>query len=361
MTYVGNFLMSVSCILGLAQRVEHIPFDRAISKIDTSFAQNAYDHQVPLNQIMLARQELRQHLLNNLTRTQEVAVYHLNDLLRTNLSKLLLKTNLSNNVLGSANIDGHNSLSYKYKENGQEIETDKYTLLPNVFYLKSVEQENSWSCGYWSLANALALQQLMAENQPIDHQEIAKRATSIYQTLNIDDGILIEGNEIQKEADSINLLNTHVLEWRGPEYGVLPDYTEKYLAEESNGDLAKLRIDLPQWIALENEPHGRLRRALQIAIANNIREEYFTRLKKHYFEDIDFDQPQLINFICSYGGAHWYLISIVKRANKHPILLILDSYNWPVKIGLADYIQTLHKYFIERPKLRSNSGQNELS
>lgn len=356
MNFLGEIALSLACLAGLTQRVEHVSIDQAlerveqtlqqaIAQVDQTLARSGSDHCLNPGQLAQLREDLRINLRSNVTSNNLIDVIYVDEALKNTLSLLLL---------GANNKDNHNSLISGNMENTLE-NSRAFTQLSDLFYLKSAQQPDSWSCGYWALANAKVLGEVLFAGQAIDAQEIAQRATQFYKDLNVNQAHLLSSDEIIELLTNFNILNFHVLERRHEHYGVLPDYLEPFILQ--NRELYEQRMEIPQLIALQDEQELRDQ---QIGLAEVVRNNFFIRLKQYHLNNIRPEQPQLINFFCNLGGAHWILISIVKPINRQPILLILDSANWKVRSDSADYIKTLHKYFIERPDLRSISASENI-
>ena len=158
-----------------------------------------------------------------------------------------------------------------------------YTLREKkIAHLESISQKNS-TCGWWTLANALALQQLMLENKAINANNIANYARNYYNQMRIQypnnnkDGWLND-KELIDIAKSMDLANLFI------------------------GEKNQLTTEIKIYERLDDVNYVTLHHIIERQVSG------------------------IINFAYCYK-KHWVLMSMVKKPDKQSYLVYMDSRN----------------------------------
>ena len=165
----------------------------------------------------------------------------------------------------------------------------------NIAHLKSVYQENS-TCGWWTLANALALQRLMNENKAINANSIANYARNYYNQMqaqhpNTDkDGWLL-GDKLAQIAKSMDLANLFII----TKY-------EPTTQDHRDGTAAYKRNVVNPFDPFGHDDHVALLKTIEGHGSGTITFAYL-------------------------NGNHWVLMSMVKKLGKQSYLVYMDSRN----------------------------------
>lgn len=200
--------------------------------------------------------------------------------------------------------------------------------LLRVFYLRLIQQNDGWSCGYWSVFNACALNHiltngysLISENIQILTNERVRALLAQVPKQSISEAELIALIHAQDLKD---VFIVTVNQENGHEGSLTCTYKGPYNEEEDNKPYSMITF-----VQDQNE----------FAEVFNILRE---RLKQN-------DTSRAFHFICNLEGYHWILISIVKKVHREPFMIIADSVNFMVPHrGNDRYISFLYKALLAR-------------
>lgn len=263
------------------------------------------------------------------------------------------KNKQSTDKLGTPNIDTLNPIIF-----GPSIKYESPGLRNNLFYLKAISQENGWACGYWSLANAKAIQDLIKpniSNAGIDASLISSISSDIfYDRLKPKENNLLDTTEMIKLAKDIKLENVHVL--REPiGLGVLPDYDDPILQDPNYQALNTIFVDDLQ-VPLNNPDSVTPEDVLN---SEFLRDQYFNIVNKKIL-NTDPNSTVAVNFICNLSSTHWILITVLKFPNKAPVMVMLDSLNTEIlNTRIVNYLEVIYKYFIEEYQNKISNEEQE--
>lgn len=245
--------------------------------------------------------------------------------------------------------------------------------LGHIYYLNSVSQQDWWSCGYWSVFNAEAVDYLVANRLCLTSRSIQNRAKTHWPR--IKRRAQLEVNEVNYVARYIPFdgqkLNQHTIKFLYENIDRAPENKVHILLKDVSGDNGKdTEIGSNIWPACcyTNGPH--MEEVLKKFTANDKpgknsnnfdpagfesvftakRRGFFDCLKSHFSNQyVKPNQPGALHFICNLnGGFHWVLISVVKLHNlDKPILVILDSFHSSLTGDFLEYVLFLHNQFIK--------------
>lgn len=324
MYFINNFLIAAAMLAGISNNPE-TNLEKAIIETQTVFETISHvDNNIPDQEIQAVKDKIAEALEKVIRSGHNLDMQSLANAILSGMSELFL---------GSVNLKAFNPIIF---ENGNSK--------INVFFIKAIEQGNNWACGFWSLAHAKVIADLMAENKPIDGREIYNRVIKVIKEcpgLNIKDDYLLDGFEIKERINALGLQDsTHILQNDNMYGGIAPDpdvVTSKDFQNEQIYD------------CICTSKSDRSLKYFGDHLA--VRDAYFNE-HVSCVNSLGIGESKFVNFICNIGRAHWILISVIKRANRMPVIVILDSLandfkiNEPEKQGVLqiDYIKTINRY-----------------
>lgn len=219
----------------------------------------------------------------------------------------------------------------------------------NVLLISGVQQEDCFSCGYWSLFHAKIIQTCVENNIPISNTTlniaseynflINKKMCKENEFFAMSNGFLYTDgiyhvNNIPNENNikHIGLTNLSILGdihgelWLDDQFKSL----ERKLSREGVKftELYNLHRDES---AYTDEDRRQLRDEndkIETKIKNNALHKQnmkLDRIKANLLQDPE--QAKTHHFLCNLNSIHWILISVIRLPFKQPILLIVDSSN----------------------------------
>ncbi len=198
----------------------------------------------------------------------------------------------------------------------------------HTFYLQSVNQGDDWSCGYWAVFNALALNYLLEKGYAVTSDHL--------QTLTHDKVRKLISNVPKQSIDEAQLMALiHAQELKDV---FILTFNQKNKNEQS---LLACTYEGPYDEKEDSNPYS----TVTFTQEQNEFTEIFALLRERIKQN---DKARAYHFICNLEAYHWILISIVKRVDRGPIIIILDSAQFPVPHrGNEQYITFLYTTFIQ--------------
>ncbi len=233
--------------------------------------------------------------------------------------------------------------------------------LLDIFYFTSVRQTNGWTCGYWTIPNALALQSAFEQN---------KVSTDFISRFALDFFRILGEKETQGKYTGIAYCQKFLHEKSGTHKEIDSEGKEVTVSNFLEG--SKEFLDAGNIVKLCSLPHVYLKNLHILAFsggrdegilfeqtAPGVPEEYRNYAKEYLTEscieyirnDLAQSQKALHLFICNLQvpEPHWILIAVMKLSpNSRPVMAILDSYNIDLKDtgDMIEFVKFLHTAFI---------------
>lgn len=292
------------------------------------------------------------------------------------------------------------------------IELPRELRLPGIFQLESYYQDDWWTCGYRALFNARAIETCMAGELSAEAiaREAVKYERNIDASLRYPErartDVRLGFEQItygqMLEFDQIMEVNSRLLKYADgkPDGGIVavpnvyylgfsPEMNQIWL-EDHRANLGNMGDIIERGLAAQWGSRFRIRNPLDINTNNallngqratpeevnearqnaiNTHQELAARIERgrqNAYRDmmaqfdrianqIDRNQISATHFICNLNGGkkklglHWILISIIKRANRGPVMIIMDSKNWQAGPAVTEFALFLWRIFINRP------------
>lgn len=170
--------------------------------------------------------------------------------------------------------------------------TDRF----NIVQLKAVQQEGV-TCGYHALMNTWSMQQLVRNKEDITAANLAKYTTQ--KVGSIDSKSVMLSMEKMQAFISGAHLNLHNF------YFLTCNKTTQEIQNASAGNVECLS---------------------RLAVLGNYENAYFVCNTSDDWEN----------------GGHWFTIAVLKRRGIRPLIIVIDSMNWPVVPGSPAYKLVKH-------------------
>lgn len=384
-----KFLLHLSNLIGLDGAADKVTLDQALMQLQTRIVAIAAYHQIP----DLQRDALQLQAAQELT----------NESFEGQIEERTVN-NLADEIIEELEI-GFRS---------KTIKLPHMLRLPHLYYLKSSEQNDSWSCGYWSVFNASAIQYLvdpvyrarfiqegingigeaLAPNiraslklNVLDIKDIQKISKEYFNLINFDNAERLPQDRIVQLPNLFRLNNVYVLgqQAQGDQEIVIAD-DKNQVAEKGHDNAGgnigdniypvhllppaedlEIQDDVPFEQLTPAEIQLRARefneRMENGAMQREIDRQIFFADRKQELVNAQLYNPKVLHFICNLDAFHWILISIVKKANRRPFMVVIDSLDLKInpRFAASQYIMLLYNKFIA-PDVNqgaNNRGHNE--
>lgn len=211
--------------------------------------------------------------------------------------------------------------------------------LSHVYYLKSCFQPNIWSCGYFSVYNSYALEEILLSpgryNNILSYAQLKHFAAQRWQE-DLDDEDSILNNNLNR------LIRIHKIYHLAHENRLNNNFFVLTLINGQN-------VSYQPFINLDAQEDSEIND--QVHNATNLNhQQFWLNLKNRLDNSMRNNMPLNLYFACkAYCGNsdHWILITISCKVNRKPIMIILDSSNLEtVNSSYCQFINFLYQKFI---------------
>lgn len=196
--------------------------------------------------------------------------------------------------------------------------------LQHIYFLNVPEQTNGWTCGLWGEYNAHALHYLQSKGLPCSNDAITRFAKGLYAQR---DSHIIEVNRLCGQDEGIvhNVLPRIDALVKLAQY---LDTSQKVSLAQDLHFITYLKSDAPTF----SEEDPSVLKALKVNAIEEVENLYhISDTVASGFRE-DFNKRGLVSFLCFIyePDVHWIKCSIIKFDGYKPIMIILDSYNFPI-------------------------------
>lgn len=245
----------------------------------------------------------------------------------------------------------------------------------NIFQLRAFTQEDGNSCGFWSIFNARALQNIidrtpeptaiLPDNNAqylLSSNNIQKRAVRDKHLIR---SVFLEPDNLVNWAQRDNFNNFHVL-IRPIDNGVPTIWLQTYysLLEQRVLEMgAAIEEDIVNRDEQLREEHGENYHSAINELRAQANSDNITNQVKNQMDmslavlatqfgnnHVTPNVPGALHFACNLSfnnrGIHWILISIVKLTDRNPVMIILDSANFALGSQAQAFARYLYNLFV---------------
>lgn len=245
----------------------------------------------------------------------------------------------------------------------------------NIYYFRVFQQRDIWSCGYWSLLNAAAINTILASAHP------TLSPFTLLQHISTHTNVRENVEDWQLHQFILHQIAIGAVRFQAPGYQNLPtfehltvlaqhhtlrlfvpgrtDTTLYFLGHHFGRDLG-LHLDINEFgpgaelLVRGGEGAGML----------DIGPILCGRLLNTFRNHVQQNTPYALNFVCcisgwaskaigdpskdykTTGGSHYILISVVKLRDRNPVMIVCDSLNGPARCHIP-YIKYIYSRFIQ--------------
>lgn len=241
----------------------------------------------------------------------------------------------------------------------------------NIFYFRTFQQTDAWSCGYWSILNGAAIKYCLANNQALTPYNMLQRICA----LGIDPDADVRTWPIHRFI--VHEIRHQALRLREPGPDDIPmDDHLQILAQhpqirlfdihQNDASLFLLgnffgREEGLHVLASQYNDRGLLGEVGPLVATNILMPRVFNYFDQNF---VRANVPGALHFVCvltryknqeltgdvakdleSTSSSHYILISVVKLRNRNPIMIICDSFNWGIHAH-RNHINFIYSRFV---------------
>jgi len=191
-----------------------------------------------------------------------------------------------------------------------DIRFNNRNAFSNINVINLAKQEDNFSCGFFALAHAKALNKFfhesIIENRKINYNEFIQFVYVLRDSININ-------NQLSND-DILKFIKDDNFDDNNCNIEVLTDESDEF-------NFIKLNVYFESLLENSNKFNFNDYLAFQFGRIEEIKDNFRNK------------SNGILNFICHIPG-HWMLISVLKKNNQKPLILIIDSLtfkgNYPI-------------------------------